>query len=129
MQTLARWPTCLQLQQLSALYYHHLPILEVQSVRDGLEGFPIQAQTERVVIMGCPSSGTKLHHLLYSAKGAQVGGHHFSWEINRDIHTVTRIFLVPMYSGWSRKKLMQLSASLAACFFVGSSASQVAKLR
>ena len=47
------------------------------------------------------------------------------------MHTVTPILLVPMYSSWSRKNfvLMQFSASLATCSFVGSSTSQVAKLR
>ena len=46
------------------------------------------------------------------------------------LHTVTRI-LVPMYSGWSLKNLVvtPLSASLAACSFICSSTSQVAKLR
>ena len=46
------------------------------------------------------------------------------------LHTDTWILCVSMYSRWSWKNFveMQLSASLAACFFVGSRTSQVVKL-
>ena len=66
-------------------HHHHLSILEILCVQDGLEAFPIQAQPERVVTMGCPGSSAKLCYFLHLAKGAQVRGHQLSWEICRDI--------------------------------------------
>ena len=68
---------------------------------------------EHVVPVCCIDGGLKLCHMLHS------------------LHTVTRILHTPMYSGYNQKScaVMQLSASLAACSFIGIRTSHVAKLR
>ena len=98
-------------------YHHHLPILIVDGLGDGLKAIPCY-----------PGSVSQLCYVLDTVVGTKKDASTSSMRFTGTLQTVSRVLRVPTYSGCSRKNLVTIELSVNSAA-VTSNTSQVAKLR